>query len=183
MPLPFEVYHLFLNWSRGDAFFSRFCEFAWLLLSSKKLLTARWVNGNDGGNACHARLHPTPALHCHWCLALQSASTPKQTWIPSITNFTVQGLHSKEFHLFFLPGHDKKAQWSKEMRCAGPCQASVECALDCQQPKDALVKFSAVSTPSLRSCVTCLSVCHLNAEKQHWIQACHVNMWMEGAEI
>lgn len=89
---------------------------------------------------------------------LQSTTAPKQTWIPYITNFTVQGLHSKEFHLFFLPGHDKKAQWSKEMRCAGPCQAFVKRALSCPQAKDVLVDFSVVFTPC-SAIVPDLSLC------------------------
>lgn len=77
-------------------------------------------------------LNPTPAGKPGSALAdlwnvtdawpLQSGTRPKQTWIPHITNFTLQGLHSKEFCLFFLPGHDKKAQWSEGMGLAIPCQ-------------------------------------------------------------
>lgn len=187
MLLPFEVYRLFLNGSLRDAFFPQ------ILLRSMKLLTATWINGNDGGNVRYARLHPAPALqpeptltdrgHVTDAWPLQSATTPKQTWIPYITNFTVQSLHSKDFHLSFLPGHDKKAQWSKEMRYAGPCPAFVERALSCQQAKDDLVEFSVYPRLALRSCPTCLSACRLNAEKQHWMQACRVSVWMEGPEI
>lgn len=126
------------------------------IIEHQEVAKATQINENDRKNAYHAILNPTPAVKPGSMLAdlwnvtdawpLQSGTTPKQTWIPHITNFTLQGLHSKEFCLFFLPGHDKKAQWSKGMGRAIPCQEFEGGALCCQQAKDFQVEeFSALS--------------------------------------